>query len=308
MALNGLGNGTPAKKQKKYLIALEETRSKAALVCSVLIFICAFAAVYFMIVGRQEGQESPLHYFTVLSNLFSATGAAFMLPFAVEGIRKKRFVLPGWLVVYHYACATSVAITMIVSVAMIAPLQGIDKLTGPNFWLHIISPACTVILFQCVESGITFTPRDMFVSLIPYWAYMLAYTVMTVFIGEENGGWKDFYMTGAFWPEWVSLLIMLAIGFAVSALLRLVRNRLALRSRRRVARLWSEDLEPAQLLIEAFGLGRHTGRSCSAEELTVPLDIFGMISKRYGIPAEKLVKAYVKGAMDSMKERKSGKG
>ena len=275
------------KKHKKYLIALEETRSIVALISSIIVLFCTLAAVFVMIDN----------------NLLSASGAAFMLPFAVEGIRKKRFILPRWVVLFQYAGATCVAITMITSLAIILPTQGIEKMTGANFWLHIVTPAATVILFQSVESGIAFRRRDVLISLAPYWTYMLIYSIMAVVIGEERGGWSDFYMTQAFWPAWVSVILMLTIGFAVSAALRIVQNRRAEQCKKRIARTWSRDLEPTQILIEAFGLGRYIGSKCSIEELTVPLDIFAMMSERYGVPAEKLTKAYIKGALDSIGER-----
>ena len=292
-----------AKKQKKYLIELEETRSIVALAASILIFFCTLASVFTMFGNAYENQQNPLQYFTVLSNLFSATGAAFMLPYAIEGIRKKRFLLPRWLVVYQYSGATCVAITMLASLTLILPTQGVSQMSGPNFWLHLITPAVTVVLFQCVETGIRFRRRDMILSLIPYWVYMTVYSVMVAFIGKERGGWSDFYMTTAFWPAWVSFLLMLAMGGIVSFVLLLIHNKRAEQSRRRYAKAWSDDLEPTQLLIEAFGLGRYIGSKCSIEELTVPLDVFAAMEERYGIPLERLTKAYVKGAMDSMKER-----
>ena len=37
----------------------------------------------------------------------------------------------------------------------------------------------------------------------------------------------------------------------------------------------------------------------------IALDIFGVISAQYGIPLEKLANAYLKGALDAVKERKA---
>ena len=304
MADSAQNTNMPVKKQKKYLISLEETRSIVALVASIVVLFCTLAAVFYMIDRNTEGEEHPLHYFTVLSNLFSAIGATFMLPFAVEGVRKKRFVLPRWVVLFQFSGATCVAITMITSIAIILPTQGIEKMSGANFWLHVITPLSTVVLFQCVESGIAFKRREMFIALAPYWTYMFVYLIMVIFIGKERGGWSDFYMTQRFWPAWISIILMLAMGFLVAFLLRLIQNKRAAQSKKRVARMWSDNLEPTQLLIEAFGLGRYIGGKCSVEEVTVPLDIFSMMSDKYGVPVEKLTKAYMKGALDSISERR----
>ncbi len=292
------------KARKKYLISLEETRSIVALAAGILVFFCTLAAILIKVeVYMIEMGEHPLHYFTVLSNFLSAIGAAFMIPYAVEGIRKKRFVLPRWVVLFQYSGATCVAVTMVTSLALILPTQGSTAVTGTNFWLHVVTPILTVVLFQCVETGIAFTRRDSLIVLIPYWVYMAVYYVMVILIGKERGGWSDFYMTRAYWPLWVSLVLMLAMGFVISAVLRVVQNRRAAQSWKRIARAWSEDLEPTQLLIEAFGLGRYIGAKCSSGELTIPLDIFTVMAGKYDVSLEKLTKAYTKGALDTIEER-----
>jgi len=147
---------------------------------------------------------------------------------------------------------------MISALTLKLPTQGSDAVTGTNFWLHIIAPAFTVVLFECVETGVAFTRRDMLLAMIPFGLYMAVYFVMVVLVGEERGGWSDFYMTRVFWPAWVSALLMLAVGVAVSLGLLFVQNKRAAQSWERIARMWSEDLEPTQLLIEAFGLSDGT--------------------------------------------------
>ena len=292
------------KTKKKYLIALEETRSIVALAAGVLVFFCTLTTVFVALDSFDGTGEHPLHYFTVRSNLLSAIAAAFMIPYAAEGIRKKRFVLPRWIALLQYAAAVSVAVTMISALTLILPTQGSDAVTGTNFWLHIIAPAFTVVLFECVETGVAFTRRDMLLAMIPFGLYMAVYFVMVVLVGEERGGWSDFYMTRVFWPAWVSALLMLAVGVAVSLGLLFVQNKRAAQSWERIARMWSEDLEPTQLLIEAFGLGRYIGTVCDASELTVPLDIFEVMAERYDVSLDALAKAYFKGALDAAEERK----
>ena len=291
------------KEKKKYLIALEERHSIVALVAGILVFICTLASVIYMAEDYLRTNVQPLYFFTVWSNLLSAVAAAFMIPYAVEGIWKKRFLLPRWVVLFQYTGATCVAITMVSALVIILPTQGFVALEGANFWLHIITPAFTVVLFHCVETGITFRFRESLLTMIPYWIYMAVYFVMAIILGEERGGWPDFYMTTAFWPAWVSMLLMLAVGFVVSLALLFVQNKQAAQSRKKIARAWSEDLEPTQLLIEAFGLGRYIGAHGAYNELTVPLDIFMLMEKQYGVPVDKLVKAYVKGALDAIEER-----
>ena len=45
-------------------------------------------------------------------------------------------------------------------------------------------------------------------------------------------------------------------------------------------------------------------RENSEVELAVPMNIFMKMSERFDIPVEKLINAYIFGALDSMKEKK----
>ena len=287
-----------------YLINLYKSRSITALAAGVLVLCVTFSAVVMGIRSFKPEDESIFHYFTVLSNLFSAVGASFMIPYAVEGIRQKRFVLPRWVVLFQYCGACGVAITMVSTLLLILPTQGADALTGMNFWLHLITPTLTVILFQCVETGVSLTRKDTFIVLIPYFAYMAIYYVMVIIIGQDRGGWTDFYSTQTYWPAWVSVLLMLFLGYVVARLLCLVQNRRAAQSRKRLSRLWSDDLDPVELKIEVFGLGRYMGQHCDSNAMNIPFDIFMMMSERYGVPVFDLAKIYAKGVSDSLEEEK----
>lgn len=127
---------------------------------------------------------------------------------------------------------------------------------------------------------------------------------MVVVIGKKDGGWSDFYMTQRFWPAWVSIILMLILGWGVSTALRRVQNWRNEQARKRLTQLWVDDLSPAELGIEAFGLGRYMGKHCDAHDLNIPVDIFLMMEERYGVPVDRLSRAFVKGATDAIK----GKG
>ncbi len=292
------------KQPKKYLIALEEKHSIIALAAGILVLCCALSAILVALEEDDATGEPMLHYFTFLSNLLNAIGAAFMIPYAADGITKKRFSVPRFVALFQFAGVTCVTITMVTTLCIIIPVQGVEfALADSGFWLHLVCPLCTLVLFQCIETGISLTRKEGLIVLVPYWAYMLLYYIEVIIIGKENGGWSDFYMTQAFWPAWVSLILMLALGFIVFLLLLKMQKRRSEQTWKDIARMWQDDLEPAELLTEAFGLGRFIGSRRGKLELTVPLDIFALMSERYGIPLEKLTKAFVKGALDAVKDR-----
>ena len=287
------------RKQHEYLISLYTTRSKIALVSGILMIICTLVVIAHALEDYTGEEESNLHYFTVQSNILAAIGAAFMIPYAVEGIRKKRFALPHWLVLFQYAGASCVAITLVTAMTIILPTQGLMAVQGMNFWLHLITPLCTVVLFLCVETGVCLERRDVFIALIPYWIYMVIYFINVVLVGR----WTDFYMTMAFWPAWVSVVLMLALGTAVAFTLRYIHNKRAAESTERLTRTWQDDMSPVELRVEAFGLGRYMGVHCDHHDLVIPVDIFEMMAKKYDVTLGELSKAFVKGAMDAIRER-----
>lgn len=84
---------------------------------------------------------------------------------------------------------------------IILPVQGITAVTGTDFWMHLIVPVCNVILFQCVETGISLTRKDTVIAQIPYWLYIIVYYVEVFVIGKENGGWGDSEQAGSAKPE-----------------------------------------------------------------------------------------------------------
>ena len=95
-----------ARNRRKYLISLAERQSMLALVAGLIVFFCTMAAIIIWAESFDPTDEQPLHYFTALSNLVSAIAAAFMIPYAVEGIRKKHFMLPRYIVLFQFAAAT----------------------------------------------------------------------------------------------------------------------------------------------------------------------------------------------------------
>lgn len=296
---------TGQTNKRKYLITLYKTRSIVALFASVFVFLITAVSIGYELQHLDNWKENIFCFFTILSNMFAALGAVFMVPYAVEGIRKKRFELPGWIVMLQYSGAVCVAITLVTTLLLILPLVGESAVEGTNLPLHFITPPLTILLFASVESCYKLPRKSAVIALIPFWTYMIVYYINVVVIGEENGGWKDIYHIAEYWPAWVSVIIMFSIGFLIAWILLWGQNRLTDISIGRLTSMWTDDLEDADLLVEAFGLGRYMGKHCDKTSLTAPLDIFYMMHDRYGISVEALSKAFSKGALDSIEERKA---
>ena len=301
--------GSSVPSQRRYMISLYKKRSVIALIMGCLVFFLSLRAIgsrlreEYLIVITDPGYNL-FHYFTINSNLLSAIGAAFMIPYAIEGIRRKRFVFPKWVSMFQYSGAICTSLTMIFTIFLIAPYSGIsDAFGGSYFWLHGICPILALILLFTVETDITFSLTDSLICLTPFYLYSLVYITNVVLLGEANGGWKDLYGINTLLPAAFTAPLMFMLGFGIAYLMRNIYNRLSEKRQKALIALWKDDASDVEINIEVYGLGRYNGKHMDMSHIVVPIDILKMLSEKYGLDLYKLCSIYNKGVIDGLKER-----
>ena len=297
---------------REHLTVLLRRRSVIALCCGVLTLLLAFygiiAGVNKMIAVYHENGFMSFIYYTMLSNLFAALSAAFVLPYSVEGIRRKRFVLPEWVSVMHYMATVSITITMVFVFAFISWAAPDLAFGGHNLVAHVFCPLLILISFFQIESGYLFTWKDRLLGIIPFCLYQVVYFVEVVVIGEENGGWKDIYRIRQYLSPYLAIPLLLLLAFGVSTAIALVSNRLTNKRKEEIYRLWRDDLDPIEIRIEAYGLGRMTSQHSDRENIQIPYDILQYLAERYHLKTEDLMKPFVKGLLIGLDEKDSKDG
>ena len=301
--------GERGKRSRQYMISLQRSRSMTGLFACLMTFaLCMFAVAGGLIENPSdltpERGDQLFKLFTVNSNFFSAIGAAVMIPYAVEGFRKKRFSYPKWVQLLQYSGAICTTLTMLFAIFLIFPALGAKIAFGRmNFWLHAVCPIMTLILLFSVETDLELSVNDALLCLTPFFAYAAVYIVKVVLIGEENGGWRDIYRLTKFIPPALSAPMMFMLGFGVAQGIRILYNRVSRTRQKQMQHLWAEDLSPVEIKIEVYGLGRYTGMHDEINNITVPFDIFYDFAKRYDVTPEELARAFNKGVIDGLKER-----
>ncbi len=303
-------------KQKKnpdsvhaYLIELYRWHSVLAMAACGTSFISALAALMVALSVYLVELDLTLwfsvSYYTLQSNLYMAVVACMVFPFALEGVRKKRFTYPVWMARLHYSAVVTIAVTMCFTVIFSGSFDAGSAFGRHNLFLHVLNPILILVSFFPVEDGRRLRMKDALIACIPFCLYAVTYTVLVVFVGQERGGWADVYhMTSV--PVYVSLPGMLILGLLVSVLIMLAGNALRGRLRKRMQRQWGEDMEEVAVRVEAFGLGRYTGAHGDPGQVEIPMDIFDELSEKYGIRREHLIAPFIKGVLDS--RRDSGEG
>ena len=221
-------NTMTKENSREHLTVLLRRRSVIALCCAVLTLMLAFygviAGVNRTVEVYHENGFTSFIFFTMLSNTFAALSAAFVFPYTVEGVRKKRFTLPKWVSVVHYMATVSITITMVVVLAFLSFVSPEEALGGANLVTHVFCPLLILISFFQMESGILFTWKERLLGILPFCLYLIVYLIEVAVIGEANGGWPDIYHILDFLPPFWAVLVALMFAFGTGTAVALLSN------------------------------------------------------------------------------------
>jgi len=291
----------------EYLTAFFKRRSVIAFCSGILSLMLSFygiiAGVNLTISVLGENGFASFNHFTMISNLFAALSVAFVFPYTVEGIRRKRFTLPRWVAVMHYLATTSIAIVMVFVLAFMSWLHPEGAFAGSNIVTHVFCPLLILISFFQMENGHRITWKDRLLGMVPFSVYLIVYYIEVVMIGKANGGWEDIYHIQEYASPAFAVPALLLLGFAVSTVIALISNALTRKRMEKMYQLWREDLEPVEVRIEAYGLGRMAGEYGEKNNIQIPCDILDYLARRYHLETEDLMKPFVKGFMIELQDR-----
>ena len=297
-------NNNMKESSHYYLIKLHKWKSAVALTACCATFIFTLTAIVSSLIQYSRmgwTLEDYFRYFTTLSNILAALAAVFTIPFAINGLRKKRFVYPRWLFLLHYTGTICTTMTFVFAMVFILPWNPEFAVGGTQLYLHVICPIAILVSFELVESGYQITKRNTLACLIPFLIYSLVYVVNVVLLGETNGGREDLYMLNTFVPFYLSLPAVWLLAYVIATLIRILSNRLDILRRNHLLSFWKEDADPIELNIEIYGLGRYNGMHDTRNELSIPYDLLELFAERYSRDPDDLLKIYMKGMMDALK-------
>ena len=164
--------------------------------------------------------------FTVNSNILAGAAMAMVIPYTLDGLRTHNYHMPRWIVDLVYMGVTAVALTFLISLCVLAPVKGFVLIfTGSRFFLHAVCPLLAIVAFCFFMSDKRLTLRDSLLALIPVLIYTVVYYVMVVVVGEEQGGWNDFYGFLTRLPHWIPLTAIMPLTFLIATGIRVLHNR-----------------------------------------------------------------------------------
>lgn len=295
---------------RQYLVSINKRRSVISLIACIIILVCSVIALDISIIYYvRTSQPIYLHftYFTSISNMLTALASSFIIPFAVNGIRKKRFILPKWLSMLHYSGTICIAMVLVFMMAFILPYDKASAIGGPNIFLHVINPIVIMFSFFMVESHYDYSKKEVLLCTLPFVIYSLVYIVMVVMIGPENGGWEDLYKANTFAPIYITAPAAFVLVYIIALIIKKISDVLYLKRNEHMLSSWKEEADPIEVNIEVFGLGHYYGIHDDRNSMSIPMDILDLIAERYDMNVVDLYNVYTKGLLNGMKLRKDNR-
>lgn len=221
--------------------------------------------------------------FTVNSNILAGLSMLLCLPYTVDGLRTGNYHLPDWVVVMMHITVSAVALTFLVSLFILAPVKGFYLIfSGSRFFLHGVCPVLSIVTFCCFINSHLVRYREAALALIPVLLYGAVYVVMVVFIGEENGGWNDFYGFITRVPFWVSIIVILPAACGIALLLRLAHNACCRYRRKKDAGFYRAAYGGSDMRQVIAEIARARKKELKLKNPTIPIQLIGYMIESSG--------------------------
>ena len=296
----------------KEVLKLERRQWRYAIAALMTAIICAFAGVTMNLTTIYDENFDHMGIrtfcmFTVNSNILAAVSMSMGLPYALDGLRRNDYHIPGWVVNFMLAGTTAVTLTFLVSLFILAPVKGFVLIfTGSRFLLHGICPllAIDAFCFFVCDHRIRFV--ESLLALIPVFIYSCIYYLMVVVIGEEHGGWNDFYGFATRIPVWIPLTAIMPVTLLIATVLRVLHNRTYDRRQRREAELLREAFSHTDVRETVADIARERTSAVRSENIIIPKRILSILLEHSGTDCtlDECIHVYLDAALERIPAEK----
>ncbi len=301
------------KKKKKISNARRINKMRWIAGLAMSVFVIAFTAVTLILNITNFYQDLPegkgidtLRMFTTISNIIAAVAAFMCLPFQIDGLKRDRYKLPPWIVILLYVGAVGTFLTFFIAITLLSIANGfvLMMLSKSNLFMHTLNPIFITLLFVLIISDVHIKFRTAFIALIPVLLYCVLYFVMVF----ATGLWDDHYQANAFIPWPVTFVIVVAIAFGISQLLRVLHNLTNKYVTSSIERYYLESKDYACPRVSDAVAKLAKANSVFYQEgdaIDIPTDIIALLSKRYEasiVPLDVLYDIYLENYLQSIKK------
>lgn len=166
-------------------------------------------------------------FFTYQSNILSAAVSLVFLIYRVIMLVNGRVnpEIPEALIILRLISTAAVEVTLLTVIFFLAPSMGwVLMYKADCLYMHTLGPVFALLSLILFDRDIYIGFPLMLTGMISVVLYSFLYLYKVVRLGEENGGWPDFYgfNRNGMWP--VSIIAMYAAAFLISAGISALHN------------------------------------------------------------------------------------
>lgn len=229
-----------------------------------------------------ESGLGTLRMFTTLSNLLAAVAAFMCLPFQIDGLKRDRYKLPFWIVMLLYIGSVGTFLTFMIAITVISISEGFVKtmFMHSNLFMHTLNPIFISLLFDLIISDYKIKFKISLISLIPVSLYAIMYYIMVF----ATGTWRDVYQVDRYIPWPVTLLLIIALAFGISQLLRVLHNNTNKYVTQNIRRYYLEtpDFDCVSLNNAVIRLAEKEAKFYSeGDDIYIPTEVIKILAERY---------------------------
>ena len=212
---------------------------KRAYILNICIVVLEVFAVSWMMSGIRAGvlsaaKLSALKYFTVDSNILMGIFALWAAIDQGKVLRGKKDDVSVSAYVLKLTGTVGVTLTMLVTIFFLGPTMGrtygfFSLFEKSNFFLHLVNPVLSIIVFLCFEKSSKIEFKHTFAAVFPlviYGIYYVAEAVTHMTDGVINKGydWYGFFFHGP-GSAYIVMPVIMIITWLISFALRKLNRR-----------------------------------------------------------------------------------
>ena len=133
-----------------------------------------------------------------------------------------------------------------------------------------VCPILAIVAFCFFISEQRIRFRDTLFALVPVLIYAVLYYVMVVVLGEDRGGWNDFYGFATRLPVWIPMVSIMPLTFLIATVIRIFHNRTFDKRRQEEAAYFSEIFAHADIREIVAAMARFHRESGKGRDIVVP--------------------------------------
>ena len=170
-----------------------------------------------------------LRFYTVLSNVLALVVSLLYVVYYIRNFNQKDTAFPRWLKQLKFVTCNCLAVTFVVVVAVLIPMDGIQSVDhyifGPaNIYHHVFCPLIMIFSFCVFEKERKITVRDNVLALIPTIIYAVVMVILNL-VKVLKGPYPFLYVYEQ--PIYMSIIwavVILTLTYVLGLILRVLNG------------------------------------------------------------------------------------